>query len=272
VARSNSPATVPSHKVSSDPFDLSNRRICVIGAAGGIGAALCHALAGRGAHLVCVDRREGPLGELGEALQRAGHDPELAVVDAASSEEVGCLARRTAPLQGVVNTVGVNIRRPIAELTDGDFESVLATNLLSTFFVLREFGGLLGRNGGGSIVLLSSIRATVTEPGQGAYAAAKAGVVMLAKTCAAELGPSGVRVNAIAPSLVQTPFTQQLIDTPAWAEAYREKTALKRWAVPEDIAGAAIFLLSDASAFVTGTELRVDGGWTAIDGRFDPPL
>ena len=117
----------------------------------------------------------------------------------------------------------------------------------------------------------SSVRSVTTEPGQGAYAATKAATVMLFRTLAAELGPAGVRANVIAPGVVETPLTQPIIDTPEWYQAYADKAILRRWAQPSELVGAAVFLASDASSYVTGTTLFVDGGWTAADGRFDPP-
>jgi NAD(P)-dependent dehydrogenase (short-subunit alcohol dehydrogenase family) len=266
-----------SHETSEQPmktdlFDLSGRRICVVGAAGGIGSCLCRDLAARGVDLICADVDEARVDELGRALRREGARVEAVALDASGPNEVRALVARVEPLHGMVSTVGVNIRRRLLDLTDDDFDKVVRANLASTFILLREFGRSMASTGGGSIVVFSSIRATVTEPGQGAYAATKAGVVMLAKTLAAELGRDRVRVNAISPSLVETAFTRQLLQTPAWAEAYREKTALGRWASPHDLLGAVIFLLSDASVFVTGTQMPIDGGWTAIDGRFEPPL
>ena len=118
----------------------------------------------------------------------------------------------------------------------------------------------------------SSIRGFTVEPGQSVYAATKAGVVQMARTMAAELGHRGIRVNAVAPGVVETPLTRQIKDHPEWYRAYAEKGALGRWAQPSEIAGAVVFLVSDAASFVTGSCLMVDGGWTGVDGRFNPPL
>ncbi|TVT42087.1 SDR family oxidoreductase, partial [Amycolatopsis rhizosphaerae] len=123
----------------------------------------------------------------------------------------------------------------------------------------------------GSIIAFSSIRGTTVEPGQGPYAATKAGLVQLLRTAAAEFGPSGVRVNAIAPGVVETPLTAQIKASPEWYAAYAGKSALGRWARAEELAGAVVYLASDAASFVTGSVLAVDGGWTAVDGRYTPP-
>ena len=120
-------------------------------------------------------------------------------------------------------------------------------------------------------MVLSSIRSQVVEPGQGIYAATKAGLVQLARTLAGELGARGVRVNAVAPGVVETPLTGPIRSQPSWYDAYARKSAHGRWATPREIAGPIVFLLSDAASYVTGTVLFVDGGWTAIDGRFQPP-
>jgi NAD(P)-dependent dehydrogenase (short-subunit alcohol dehydrogenase family) len=123
----------------------------------------------------------------------------------------------------------------------------------------------------GAIVLFSSIRSQVVEPGQAVYAATKAGIVQMARTAAAEFGPSGVRVNAVAPGVVETPLTAPIKANADWYNAYAAKTALGRWASAEEIVGPTIFLISDAASYVTGTLLVADGGWLAVDGRFTPP-
>ena len=130
----------------------------------------------------------------------------------------------------------------------------------------------MSRRGRGSIIVFSSIRAQVVEPGQGVYAATKAGVLQLVRAAAAEMGPSGVRVNVIAPGVVDTALTAPIKADPDWYNAYAQKSVLGRWAQPEELVGAAVFLASNASTYVTGTYLVVDGGWLAADGRFTPRL
>ena len=130
----------------------------------------------------------------------------------------------------------------------------------------------MAQRGHGSIIVLSSIRSVTVEPGQSIYSATKAGLVQLARTLAAELGRRGVRVNAIAPGVVETPLTEPIKKHAAWYRAYAEKSALGRWARVEELVGPIVFLASDAASYVTGTVLFVDGGWTAVDGRFDPPI
>ncbi len=137
---------------------------------------------------------------------------------------------------------------------------------------MREVARGMAEQSGGSIIIFSSIRARVVEPGQGVYAATKSGVVQMVRALAAELGQRGVRVNAIAPGVVETPLTAQIKNHPAWYQAYADKNIFRRWAQPHEMVGAVVYLASDASSYVTGSLLMVDAGWTAADGRFEPPL
>ena len=138
--------------------------------------------------------------------------------------------------------------------------------------LIKAAGQKMAAGGGGSIIVFSSIRSQVVEPGQGVYAATKAGAVQMVRALAAELAPQGVRVNAIAPGVVETPLTAQIKNHPDWYQAYADRNALKRWAQPHEMAGAVLLLASDAGSYMTGSLLFVDGGWTAVDGRFAPPL
>ncbi|MBZ5608595.1 MAG: SDR family oxidoreductase [Acidobacteriia bacterium] len=172
----------------------------------------------------------------------------------------------------LVSTPALNVRKPLLRYSAEEFDKVLRLNLKGSFLIAQAVGRIMSENKRGSIILLSSIRSLVVEPGQGAYAATKAGLVQLARAFAAELGGSGVRVNCIAPGIVETPLTEPIKSNPAWYNAYAAKTALGRWATADEMAGPIMFLASDASSYVTGTVLFADGGWTAIDGRFQPPV
>jgi NAD(P)-dependent dehydrogenase (short-subunit alcohol dehydrogenase family) len=123
----------------------------------------------------------------------------------------------------------------------------------------------------GSIVIFSSIRSQVVEPGQAVYAMTKAGIVQLVRGAACEFGAHGVRVNAIGPGVVETPLTAPIKANADWYNAYASKNVLKRWARADEMIGPTLFLVSDAASYVTGTILFADGGWLAVDGRFTPP-
>ncbi|ADB33671.1 short-chain dehydrogenase/reductase SDR [Kribbella flavida DSM 17836] len=193
---------------------------------------------------------------------------ELNVLD---PDAVSAAAQELGDVDVLVFTAATNVRKRILDYSGDEFDRVVALNLRASFDLIRAFGRPMTERGRGSIIGFSSIRATTVEPGQSVYAATKAGLVQLLRTAAAEFGPSGVRVNAIAPGVVETPLTEQIKADPDWYAAYAAKSALARWATPDELAGAVVYLASDASTFVTGSVLPVDGGWTAIDGRFDPP-
>ena len=186
-------------------------------------------------------------------------------------EALDSIVQRHNQLDVVICTPSVNVRKPLLTYSSDEFDKVVSLNLKGSFNVLRTAGRHMTQAGAGSIVLFSSIRSQVVEPGQSVYAATKAGIVQLVRTAAAEFGPSGVRVNALAPGIVETPLTEPIKSVPDWYEAYASKTVLGRWATPEEMVGPIIFLSSDASSYVTGTVLFADGGWTAADGRYHPP-
>jgi NAD(P)-dependent dehydrogenase (short-subunit alcohol dehydrogenase family) len=190
---------------------------------------------------------------------------------AAVNETLDRIVSRYGQLDIVVCTPSINVRKPIMQYTGAEFDAVVQLNLKGHFNVVQAAGRVMTTRRAGSIVVFSSIRAQVVEPGQSVYAMTKAGVVQLVRAAAAEFGPSGVRVNAIAPGIVDTPLTEQIKSDPGWCRAYAEKSVLKRWARAEELVGPTIFLASDAASYVTGTILFADGGWTAADGRFTPP-
>lgn len=247
-------------------FDLTGRQALVVGA-GGIGAEVGRGLAAFGATVIAADIDASAAQATAETC--GGRSVE---VDVSDSSSVAALADLGEVPDILVTTVGLNVRKPLGSYTDAEFDRVISTNLRGVFTLLRQFGPAMAAAGRGSIIAFTSIRALTVEPGQGAYAATKAGLVQLIRTAAAEYGPAGVRCNAIAPGVVETELTTPIRDQPTWYDAYAAKSALGRWSSPRELVGAAVFLASDAASFVTGTVVTVDGGWTAVDGRFTPPL
>lgn len=260
-------------------FRLEGRRVAVVGGAGGIGRETARALAAQGAHVIVADRdREGaartaelaaaeapaPGGEAGTAVPYALDVLDPGAVHAAAAE--------WGEVDALVVTVGANVRKRIADYTLDEFDRVVALNLRAYLTLIQAFAPAMAERGRGSVVGFASMRAYQVEPGQSVYAASKAGLIQLLRTAASEWGPQGVRFNAIAPGVVRTPLTDQIAADPQWYDAYAQASALRRWAGAEEIAGAAAYLVSDASSFVTGSVLSVDGGWTAVDGRYDPAV
>jgi NAD(P)-dependent dehydrogenase (short-subunit alcohol dehydrogenase family) len=257
-------------------FRLDGRAALVVGAGSGIGQASAQALAALGAEVICADVDRATAEATARLIADAGGRAEADQVDVAREPDVvrlvSAATERHAALSICVVTPAVNARKPVLRYTAEDLDRVINVNLKGTFYVLREAGRWMAERGGGSIIAFASIRAVQVEPGQSVYSATKAGIVQLCRTLAAELGPRGVRVNAVAPGVVDTPLTRQIKKDEAWYRAYADRNALGRWASPEEIAGPVAFLASDAARYITGSVLFVDGGWTAIDGRFTPPL
>jgi NAD(P)-dependent dehydrogenase (short-subunit alcohol dehydrogenase family) len=249
-------------------FDLTGKTALVVGAGSGIGAASAHGLAAFGANVVCADVNKEAAANTAREIE-SGEAIELDMTD---PESVRTVVERVGAPDVLVSTPSVNVRKPVLEITDEEFDRVVELNLKGTFRLIRDFGRGMAERGSGSIIAFSSIRGQVVEPGQGVYAATKAGTVQMLRALASEIGPRGVRVNAIAPGVVETPLTAQIKDSPDWYDSYAAKSILGRWAQPHEMVGMVVYLASEASSYVTGGFMLVDGGWTAADGRFTPPL
>ncbi|MEM4969832.1 MAG: SDR family NAD(P)-dependent oxidoreductase [Sulfolobales archaeon] len=257
-----------------DLFSVEGRVALVTGAAGGIGKAIAELYAELGGKVVASDINGEGLRNVVEELLSKGYSVKGYKADITNIEDVRSLLNFVQREYGGIDSLyivpGINIRKPIQEYTYGEFDRVINVNLRGCFILLKESFPYMRKNG--SIVIISSIRHLVVEPGQGPYAASKAAIVQLARVAAAEYGKQGIRVNVIAPGVVDTPLTQQIKRDPEWYRAYIEKTILKRWADPREIASVAVFLSMPASSYITGSVIYVDGGWTAIDGRYEPKL
>ncbi|MGA2548530.1 MAG: SDR family NAD(P)-dependent oxidoreductase [Burkholderiaceae bacterium] len=257
-------------------FDLADRVALVVGAGSGIGQAAAIALAAFGALVIASDLHlEAAKQTVGTILDRGGR-AESIEVDVRQTTSVEDLVGQTLHRHGRIDILlampAINIRKRLADYSDEEFDQVIELNLKGSFRLARAVSKPMMAQRSGSIVLMSSMRGTTVEPGQSIYGSTKAAISLMVKGLASELADFGVRVNALAPSIVATPINRVIRENPEWNEALRSRTALNRWAAASEMAGPIVFLASDASSYVTGTTLIADGGWTAIDGRYRPPI
>ncbi len=240
--------------MNADLSSLQGKIFIVTGGRAGIGRAIVHRLLRHGARVAAWDVAP----EEGDAPA----DLLELVCDVTSSgsvkEAMGQTLEHFGALDGVVQSAGITRDGVLWKMADRDWTQVLEVNLTGAFHVLREATPHLRERGSGAIVNVTSINGFRGKFGQSNYAASKAGLVALTKTAARELGAFGIRVNAVAPGLVQTEMTAAL--PPAIVERAVEESALKRVSEPEDVAGAVVFLLSEDARQITGTTLRVDAG------------
>lgn len=259
-----------------DLFTLDKKVVAVIGAGSGIGEAVALGAAAQGAAFVsCLDVNDAGASRVAADIARAGGRSAAAKLDIAEDGAVasalGAIAEAHGRLDAVVCTPAINVRKPILAYAGDEFDRVVRVNLRGNFNVLQAAGRIMTAQKSGSIVLFSSIRSLVTEPGQSVYAMSKAGILQLVKTAATEWATQGVRVNAVGPGVIETPLTAQIKNNKDWYDAYARKSPMQRWGQASEMVGPTLFLLSDAASYVTGTIIYADGGWLAADGRFNPP-
>ena len=256
-------------------FSLEGKTVAVIGAGSGIGRAVAFGVANQGGQVSCLDVNAESAAETARTITEQGGTAVSGACDITDLTSVrdAIVSASWKPnrLDGVVCTPAINVRKPILKYSSEEFERVVKVNLLGNFHVLQAAGQIMTAQGFGSIVLFSSIRSIVTEPGQSVYSMTKAGILQLVKTAATEWATKGVRVNAVGPGVIETPLTAPIKQNPDWYNAYAMKNPMNRWGQSSEMAGPTVFLLSDAASYVTGTILYADGGWLAADGRFTPP-
>jgi len=233
-------------------FSLAGKTAVVTGASRGIGAALADALAGAGATVTGLARAAAPVGPFVNPVRYVMRDVTAGIDDICAAAGAA-----TGRLDILVNAAGITA--PGGDVAT--FADTISTNLTAAYACCNAARRHMGQ--GGSIINVTSIASVLGLPGNPAYGAAKGGLRMLTKSLAADYGQHGIRVNALAPGYIHTAMTDASYRDAARHERRRAHTCLGRWGTVEDLAGAAIFLASDAAAYVTGIDLFVDGGWTA---------
>ena len=242
-----------------DQFRLAGRVAIVTGASRGIGQAIARGLAGAGAQVTGVGRSSGAQDAAGEFSYSA-----CDVTDAgAFSRLVEAVAGQQGRIDILVNAAGITLPAQAADDPSSAFRQTIACNLTAVFECCRAVLPHMARGGYGSIINVTSIGAAQGFPGNPGYVASKGGLAALTRALALDHGAQGIRVNSLVPGYVRTAMTQASHADPERRQARAARTMLGRWGEPDELAGAAIFLASPASSYVTGTELFVDGGWTA---------
>jgi NAD(P)-dependent dehydrogenase (short-subunit alcohol dehydrogenase family) len=255
-------------KTVLDQFKLDGRKALVTGGAKGLGKVIAMALAEAGADVVISSRTLGECQATAQEIARAtGRKTYAVAADVSKIGEVaGMFAAAKAaigPIDILVNNAGINIRGPAPQLKEADWDAVVDINLKAPFLCAREVMAGMCERGWGRIINLGSIMSVIALAERAPYSAAKAGVMGLTRVLALETAGKGVTVNAICPGPFATEMNKPLLADPVKYNAFVSKVPMGRWGELHEIAGAALFLASDASSFVTGTGLFVDGGWTA---------
>jgi NAD(P)-dependent dehydrogenase (short-subunit alcohol dehydrogenase family) len=255
-------------KTVIDSFRLDGRRALVTGGSKGLGLVMATALAEAGADVALVSRNLAECRAAADSIARATGRRLIAFeADVTRSDQVERLVTQVqealGPVDVLINNAGINVRGAAEELSESDWDAVVGVNLKAPFLVARRLGPDMCRRGWGRVINMGSILSVIALPGRAPYASAKAGLLNLTKVLALEWAGRGVTVNAICPGPFATDMNKPLLNDPEKYKAFVAKIPMGRWGELHEIAGAAVFLASDAASYVTGSALFVDGGWTA---------
>ena len=251
--------------MNQGPFSLEGRVAVVTGGGGGLGTSICGALAGAGAAVAVVGRLGDPLEEVRDSIASVGGQAITVEADVSDRASVEAMAARVASELGgvdvLVNNAAIYPRRAWDEITEEEWDAVQATNVKGYFLCARAVHESMKARGHGRIVNLSSITFFIGLPMLLDYVVSKGGVIGFTRALARELGPEGITVNAIAPGAFPTDAEKIHPNPEEYTQWILDQQSLKRRGTPEDIGSLAVFLASDASSFITGQTIMIDGGW-----------
>jgi NAD(P)-dependent dehydrogenase (short-subunit alcohol dehydrogenase family) len=247
-------------------FSLAGRTAVVTGGSSGIGAAIAEALGRAGANVVVIARQEGPLQDTVRRLRAAGVAAELVSADladrAALQEAADAATKQFGEPDILVNSAGINLRPPLAELTEAQWDLTMAVNLTAPFLLGQRYGPGMAERGWGRLITIASQQSIRAFGNSGAYGVSKAAVVALVRSQAEAWSARGVCANAIGPSFVETPLTAEVFADPVRSAGLAARTMVGRNGQPSDFAGVAVLLASRAADYLTGQVLFVDGGFS----------
>ena len=239
----------------------------ITGASKGLGRQMAEALAQAGAAVALVARSRDLLESVASGIRGNGGRAEVIVADVTDEAGVGQIARQVQSTLGVcdilINNAGINIRKDVEEFTLSDWNEIVAVNLTGPFLMCRAFVPGMKEKGWGRIINMTSIMSHVSIPQRIGYSSTKFGLLGMVKALALELAPHGITVNGISPGPFGTEMNQPIMNDPIVNQQFVSRIPLGRWGKIEEIGALAVFLSSDDAGFITGTDIVIDGGWTA---------
>jgi NAD(P)-dependent dehydrogenase (short-subunit alcohol dehydrogenase family) len=248
-------------------ISLEGKVAVITGASRGLGRAMAVALGGAGVKLALVSRDRGKLEETAAEAAKVGAEAAIFQVDVTDEDQVRKLENdvkgRFGAADILINNAGIAIRKTVVDYTLEEWHDVMDTNLTSVFLMCRSFVPHMRGRGYGRIINISSIMAHISLPLRGAYSASKAGVIGFTRALALELATDGISVVAISPGPFATEMTAPLRSSPEQLQQFNSSVPMQRWGEPDEIGKLALFLCSDGAGYITGTDIVIDGGWTA---------